>query len=151
MRPMDVIKRGIDSDLLKYKETSLNIIRHAKDVRDFRGVGLCAIVYPLRKYAPDDPKYSNVPLSDDFAVDQRSRVFIVNKRWEKNFHKKYYIMTINTVRDNTELAVGIAVPITFSQDFAEWNGEDFEKIKDGKEQTTEDAKKVENNINAKIS
>ena len=111
MRPIDVIKTKIDSDLTKYHGSNLYKISSDSDIKNIRGVGLCAVVSPINQYDENDQTIS--------GEEYRSVVLIINRpgKWmETNISAKYYVLVLSTVQDRMSVSVGFLVSKTIVTD-----------------------------------
>ena len=129
MRPIDVIRDKIDTDLMKYHSTTMCEIKSDDHVKNLRGVGLCALVSPINLYGEDAPSMDG----DEYAFP----VIIINRpgKWmESNISAKYYVMTLNTVKDKASATVGFLVSKTIVQDLEIFTAsiDAKKKIKDSK-------------------
>jgi hypothetical protein len=120
VRPIDVIRGKIDSDLMKYHTVNLCKIDSDKDVYNLTGVGVCALVRLLTD--SDDPSTFDVSKMSYFPV------LILNRPYgwiEANVSRKCYVLTLNTVADrSSSLAVGFLVSQTAVADI-----EDFKSMR----------------------
>jgi len=120
MKPIDVIKTGIDSDLTKYHSTTLCKIVGDKYIKNIRGVGLCALVYPFDRSGAAGDKNVVVNEKNMFPV------FIVNRpqKWfEERISDKYFVLTLNPVQDRGSPAVGLLVSNSAFHDLSILMGE----------------------------
>ena len=109
--PIGTIRNKIDSDLTKYHSTSLCRIVNDKNIKNIRGVGLCAMVSPVNKYNENDPL--------TVGVENTFPVLIINRaaKWfESNISDKYYVLTLNVVEDRAPVTVGFLVSKTIVTD-----------------------------------
>jgi hypothetical protein len=111
MRPIDTIKRKIDSDFTKYHSTTLCKIATDDDVINLLGVGMCAIVTPVNRIDGNDP----LTFGDDYTFP----VLIANrvgKNMESDIASRYDVLVLNTVNDRVSSGVGFLVSKTMSND-----------------------------------
>lgn len=116
MKPLDVIREKIDSDLIKYHASNLCKIDSDKDVYNLTGVGVCALV---RLISIDE---SNLPA--DPTKTLYFPVLIINRPYgwiDSNVSKKYYVLILSTVEDRaSSFSVGFLVSqsaVTDIEDF----------------------------------
>lgn len=127
MRPIDTIRKGIDSDLIKYHSITLCKILSDDDIRDFKGVGLCALVVPIEEYDPDTVGIFN----DEDIVSQKFPVLIVNRPtgwFETNYSSKYHVMVLSAVHDRGYLGAGVLISKTGIDDVSAWQEEKYENV-----------------------
>ena len=113
MKPIDVIKNKIDSDLTKYHSTTLCRILSDQHVKDIWGVGLCALVSPVNKYDDND----SLTVGDEYTFP----VLLINRApsWiEKDIAGKYYVLTLNVIQDKTPITVGFLISKTIATDLS---------------------------------
>lgn len=115
MRPIDTIRNKIDSDLNKYHSTTLCKISNDNNIKNIRGIGLCALVTPVNKYNELDPT--------TLGEEKTFPVIIVNRpqKWlESNISGKFYVMTLNPINDKTAVSLGFLVSRTALSDINTW-------------------------------
>ena len=124
MRPIDIIRQGIDNDLLKYQNFTLCDITDSKIVR---GIGL------MLKVTPVDIETSSV--SDDsrgtLSTFYTAAVCINAARlfWERDIHNKYYALVVNIIKDSNINPVAFLVPKTYIDPFRDdLDEEDKDKL-----------------------
>ena len=92
MKPIDVIRGKMDSDLIKYHTVNLCKIDSDNDVINLMGVGVCALVRLLTDsdISPDTSNMTYFP------------VLIINRPYgwiDSNVSKKYYVLTLSAMAD----------------------------------------------------
>lgn len=123
MRPIDTIKRGIDSDLIKYHPSTLYKIESNDDVKTFLGTGMCALVVPLDEY--DDEKVKEQVL-DPVDASKKFPVLILNRPdgwFEKDISSKYFVLVVSPVQDRGVMSAGFLINKTALRDIRAWENE----------------------------
>lgn len=120
MRPIDTIRRGMDSDLIKYHPSTLHKIMSNDDVKTFWGTGMCALVVPLNEY--DDEK--EIPEeTDSIDVSKKFPVLILNRPdgwFEKDISSKYFVLVLSPVQDRGIMSAGFLINKTALRDIRAW-------------------------------
>lgn len=133
MKPIDNIRKGIDSDLLKYHSITVCDIESDLDIKSVAGVGLCAMVRPLNIQNNSEIDPTIDPRETPDKNSHSFPVVIVNRtgRWfEKNISKKYYIMVINIISDKSGMAPGLLIPKSILRDIDVFKNVDFKDTVD---------------------
>lgn len=120
MRPIDTIRRGLDSDLSKYHGTTLCRITSDDHIKDIVGIGLCALVNPLNRFNANDKETLGDEDMLQVVIVNRTKGFV-----EGNISGKYYVLVINGVTDKPLSSIGLLVPKTFIDEM-----EIFKNLKD---------------------
>ena len=115
MKPMDTIRKGIDSDLIKYHNGTLCKII---EIKDLNAAGILAKVVPLSEYEEVGTDISrNQQRSYDNGGGQsameRYSVIILNRipgQLENGVKEKYNVLILNTVQDRTTFSPAFLVP-----------------------------------------
>lgn len=133
MRPIDTIRKSIDSDLMKYHSMYVCKIDSRRDIKILRGTGMCAMVTPIEEYDYDNAESSK----DTIDMEKKFPVFIINRPQgyvERNIHLQYFVLVINPVNDRGVMSIGFLIPKEGVRASGEWgqkmvdqNGESIEE------------------------
>ena len=133
MRPIDTIREKLDHDLIKYHNSSLCVIPTEADIKDFKGVGIMALVVPINEYDIYEQKINETKSYNGKL--ERYPVVIVNRMpgWmESDMASKYNVLILNPVQDRVGCSIGFLVPKTIYGTAKAWAG-----------MTTEDGDSIE--------
>ena len=112
MRPIDIIRQGIDNDLIKYKNYTLCEILEAKKMKD---VGLVIKVKPLGSEhvsIDNTENSSSIPTGGSAALCVNSPWFI------KNIKHKYNALVFNITPDAPNFnGVALLIPKSYIDPF----------------------------------
>ena len=131
-KPIDVIRKKIDLDLVKYHQTTLCFVR---GVRSIKGVGLLLrltpVIPPIDVEITDnrDPKHEDSPVEFWSVCINRDGKF-----WDEDLREKYFAITLNIVKDIPYLAPCFLIPKTVVSELDKLEEEELEKITDRSEE-----------------
>ena len=140
MKPIDTIRKGIDSDLIKYHQSTICKII---DIKDLGPLGIVASVVPLSEY--EEPKQTDskgnvIPgRNEQRSYDsgsgknymERYSVFILNRvhgQIEANVKEKNHVLLLNTVQDRNSYSPGFLIPRSTIDLAKLWPQKELKKI-----------------------
>lgn len=115
MKPIDIIRRGIDNDLIKNNNITMCVIPSEQDIKDIDGVGIVINVIPITESDPYGKGINESKLTSGEYT--KYPVLIANRTpgWqEKDRPAKYFVMAINSVHNSLNFSVGFLVPKTMT-------------------------------------
>lgn len=125
-KPIDVIRKKIDPDLLKYHQTNLC---HIREVRSIKGVGLILKLTPVIPLIDveitdnKDPKYVD-PLIEFWSVCLNRD----GKFWDADLKDKFFAITLNIIQDKPYLAPCFLIPKTLVDELDKLDEKELHKI-----------------------
>ncbi len=131
-KPIDVIRKKIDPDLLKYHQTTLCYIR---EVRSIKGVGLLLKLTPVMPSIDveitdnRDPKYGDLLVEFWSVCLNRDGKF-----WDEDLKEKFFAMTLNITQDRFYLAPCFLVPKTVVDELDKLDEKELQKMTDRSEE-----------------
>lgn len=118
MKPIDVIRGKLDKDLLKYHNCVMCCIPTKEDIKDIKGIGLLAMVVPLREYLQGD-----VPGESVVGQRQKFPVFIANRTsgwFDWGLERKCNVLVLSPVKDRVSLSIGFLIPKNLIEEESAW-------------------------------
>jgi hypothetical protein len=141
MKPIDTIRKGIDSDLLKYHHgTMCKII----EIDDLGPAGIVASVVPLSEYEEIEQKDAKgnpiIGRNEQRSYDsgsgkkymERYNVIILNRpigQIETDVKEKHHVLLLNTVQDRSSYSPAFLIPKSTIDLTKKWPEAELKKIK----------------------